>query len=122
MTPSAGVAPGASVAVSGTIGLNGFPDCRLTIGATLQRSTSRLHTPLSAENGSRYTPLITKRRRASKSESARSAAKLWKSWICGLFGPTLPTELLSIDFETVNDPESVSPLASRLLADSHMPL
>jgi len=34
---------------------------------------------------------------------------LWKSWICGLFAPTLPTELLSIDFETVNEPESVAP-------------
>src|SRR5216684_4309155 len=119
MTPGTGVEPGASVADSGTIGLNGLPDCKFTIGAMLHPSTSRFKKPLLAENGSRYTPLIAKRRRASKSETARSAAMLRKSWICGL---ELPTELLSIDFENVKDPDTVKPLDNLLLAESHSPL
>ena len=61
-------------------------------------------------------PLSTKRLRASKSESARSLEMLWKSWICGLL---LPTELLSIDFETVSEPDTVRPLDSRLWASQN---
>src|SRR5262249_22987371 len=122
MTPDAGVAPGPSVAVRGTIGLNGLPVCRLTMGATLHPSTRRFHAPFWAENGSTYTPLNTNRRRASKSESARSAAMFRKSWICGLLAFTAPTELLSIDFDTVKEPERVRPLDSRLLPDIQKPL
>src|ERR1035437_7784484 len=58
------------------IGLKGLPDCRFTIGDMVQPCTSRLANAPLALKGRTYVPLSTKRCRASKSESARSAERL----------------------------------------------
>src|SRR5215510_2430350 len=99
------------------MGLNGFPDCRFTIGEALQPLTSRLRAPASALNGRRYVPLSTNRCVASKSERARSTAKFRKFWTSGF---ELPTEFVSIDLENVYDEENVRPFANLRSTLSHM--
>src|SRR5262249_1818177 len=106
-------------ASNGTIGLNGLPDCKFTIGEIAHPLTSRSAKACCALNGSEYTPLTTKRRRASKSDSARSNRRFLKFCASGF---ELPTELVSMDFDNVYEALNVNRLATLRFTLTHMPL